>query len=41
MTYYCPKCQTPLIRIGEYTFYCIICKEKVGSLVRELNGDVE
>lgn len=41
MTHYCPKCKTPLIRIGEYTWFCVNCREKVGALVRELDGDVE
>ena len=41
MTFYCPDCGTPLIRVGEYTFFCINCEKKVGALVRELDGDVE
>ena len=39
MTYYCPDCKTPLIRIGEYTFFCVNCKHKIGALVRELEED--
>ena len=39
MTFYCPNCGTPLIRVGEYTFFCINCEKKVGALVRELSSD--
>ena len=35
MTYYCPVCNTQLIQIAEYTFYCMNCKKKVGALVHE------
>ena len=35
MTYYCPVCRTPLIRIAEYTFYCLNCEKKVGALIRD------
>ena len=35
MTYYCPVCRTPLIRIAEYTFYCVNCQKKVGVLANE------
>lgn len=41
--YFCPECNTSLIRIAEYTFFCVNCRKKVGALVRELTdeGDVE
>ena len=35
MTYYCPVCRTPLIRIAEYAFYCLNCEKKVGALIRD------
>ena len=35
MTYKCPQCRKPLIRIGEYLFYCPNCEKKVGALVRD------
>lgn len=41
MTYYCPVCRTPLIRIAEYTYYCVDCQKKVGALVNRKDGDEE
>lgn len=38
MTYYCPVCRTPLIRIAEYTFYCVNCQKKVGALAMRKDG---
>lgn len=35
MTYHCPQCRKPLIRIAEYTFYCPNCEKKVGALIRD------
>lgn len=35
MTYHCPQCRKPLIRIAEYTFYCLNCEKKVGALIRD------
>lgn len=32
--YYCPECNTELIRIGETTFWCPNCQLKVGAMLR-------
>ena len=39
MTYHCPQCRKPLIRITEYTFYCPNCEKKVGALIRDTKED--